>query len=215
MAGAVIVGPPMDAIEMQKKMQQLIARGASGQELADFAEDIAERAHDDSQRTALVMAAVGAVVLSVVSLAALVGAISTLLSRSGSSDALGTAAGFGVMALVMGLFGALLTRNALALRLPPRELAKTGIAARLTIRDYRQAPGGFRLQSNGSSVNFQRVAIDLDVAPAEGAPYTVTVREYLAGRAYVKLAPGAKLVGYIDRARPDRIFIDWRARTGT
>ncbi len=46
------------------------------------------------------------------------------------------------------------------------------------------------------------------------SPYTVTVREYLAMGAFMKLAPGAKLVGYVDRARPDRIFIDWRAPAG-
>ncbi len=200
---------------MQKRMQQMIARGASGQELADFAQDIAEESHDASQRTALTMATVGAAVLALVSLATLAGAVSALVSNTGSSEALGTAVGLGVTSLVTGIFGALLTRNALALRLPPKELATTGVAARLTVRDYRKAPGGFRLQSNGSSVDFQRVAIDLDVTPAEGAPYTVTVREYMSGRAYVKLAPGAKLVGYIDRARPDRIFIDWRARAST
>lgn len=202
----------MDAIEKQKQMQQLIARGASGQEIADFAESMAEEAHDDARRSALVGTAIGAAVCSLFTAGSLVGALGALVSNGGSSASLGTAGGLGLAALVTGIFAAILTRNALALRAPPKELVTAGVPARLVVRDYRQASGGFRLQSNGSSVNFQRVAIDLDVAPAEGAPYQVTVREYLAGRAYVKLAPGAKLVGYIDRTRPERIFIDWRAR---
>ncbi len=199
---------------MQKRMQQLIARGASPQEMADFARSRTEEAYEHHRRTALIGMAIGAMVLVFMSLATFVAAASALLSNAGSSAALGTAGGLGVASLVTGIVGALLTRNALALRPPPRELATTGIAARLTVRDYRQASGGFRLQSNGSSVSFQRVAIDLDVAPAEGAPYTVTVREYLAMGAFMKLAPGAKLVGYVDRARPDRIFIDWQAPAG-
>ncbi|MDB4929805.1 MAG: hypothetical protein JWM10_2289, partial [Myxococcaceae bacterium] len=118
----------------------------------------------------------------------------------------------GVSAVLCGVFGLLLARNAAALRPPPRELAASGIPARLTVRDYRSAPGGFNVRTNSSSVQFQRVELDLDVSPAEGAPYRVSVREYLAGRAFVKLAPGAVVAGYVDRADPARIFIDWRAR---
>lgn len=205
----------MSAIEKHKQLQQLIARGASAQEMADFSEGLAEAAHDDARSSALVGTAIGAVVCALFCGGTLVSALSALLSNGGSSASLGTAAGLGLAALVTGLFGAVLTRNAFALRSPPRELATTGIPARLVVRDYREAPGGFRLRSggeSGSSVAFQRVALDLDVTPAEGAPYQVTVREYLTGRAFVKLAQGAKLTGYVDRAKPDRIFIDWRAR---
>ena len=199
---------------MQKRMQQLIARGASPQEMADFVRSRTEEAYEHHRRTAMIGMAIGAAVLVFMSLATFAAAASALLSNAGSSAALSTAGGLGVASLVTGIVGALLARNALALRPPPKELATTGIGARLTVRDYRQASGGFQLQSNGSSVAFQRVAIDLDVAPAEGAPYTVTVREHLAMGAFMKLAPGAKRTGYVDRARPDRIFIDWQAGSG-
>lgn len=205
----------MNAIEMQKQMQQLIARGASPQEMADFAEGIAEASYADSRRTALVGTAIGAALCVMFSVGTLAGALSALLSNGGSSASLSTAAGLGLTALVLGAFGAVLTRNAFALRPPPKELVTTGVPARIVVRDYRQAPGGFQLRTGGQggpSVSFQRVALDLDVTPAEGAPYQVTVREYLAMRAFVKLAQGAKLSGYVDRAKPDRIFIDWRAR---
>lgn len=199
-----------NAIEVQKRMAQLRAQGASGQEIADYAEEIAAEAHESARRTARGTYGVGAAVALVMAVGLLAAGVSALLGAGAVPG--GTAAGFGVGALVMGIFTALLTRNVLALRPPPKELVTTGVPARLQVRDYRHAPGGFRLQSNGSSVDFRRVAIDLDVSPAEGAPYQVTVREYLAGRAFVKLAPNATLVGYVDRTDPARIFIDWRAK---
>ena len=194
---------------MQKRMQALTAGGASPQKMADFAEDLAEQAHESARRTARVTYGVIAVMLVVFVVGAAAGTAGALLA---SPPQLGVAAGTSVAALFLAGFAALLVRNFLALRPPPKELAASGVPARLTVRDYRTAPGGFRLQTGSSEVDFTRVAIDLDVAPAEGAAYAVTVREYLTARAFVKLSPGATLSGYVDRADPGRIFIDWRAR---
>jgi hypothetical protein len=200
---------PMDAIELQKRIQQMTSGGASPQQMADFAEDLAAQAHDDARRGARIGLGVGAAVLLAMAAGTGAGAISAALV---TPFVVGTVAALGVSALICGVFGAMLGRTALALRPPPRELVASGIPARLTVRDYRSAPGGISVRTSGSSVQLQRVELDLDVRPAEGAPYQVSVREYLAGRAFVKLAPGAVVAGYVDRADPARIFIDWRAR---
>jgi hypothetical protein len=199
----------MDAVELQKRIQQMTSGGASPQQMADFAEDLAAQAHEDARRSARVAMGVVAAVLLAMAAGAGVGALSAAL---GKSVEVGAVAGLAVSALVCGAFGLLLARNFMALRPPPRELAASGVPARLTVRDYRRAPGGFSVRTNSSSTQFQRVELDLDVSPAEGAPYSVSVREYLTGRAFVKLAPGAVVAGYVDRADPARIYIDWRAR---
>lgn len=186
--------------------------GASGQQVADFAEDLVEQSYEGARRTARVASGVVAGVLAVVAGGALLAALGSTLGSPTAPPDLKVAAVLGLVAVVVAAFAAVLGRNFRALRPPPRELATTGVPARLTVRDYRSAPGGFRLRSNSSSVDFTRVAIDLDVLPAGGAAYTVTVREYLTGRAFVKLSPGATLAGYVDRADPRRVFIDWRAR---
>lgn len=192
---------------MQKRIQQMAA-GGDPQQMADFAEGLVAQAYDDARRSARVAAAVMIPVLGTMALGAALGALSLAF---GANPELGQAAGVGVVAAALAVVTGAMVRNFLALRPPPRELVASGIPARLTVRDYRTAPGGFRLRAGGSSVDFTRVAIDLDVAPAEGPPYAVTVREYLTGRAFVELAPGAVVAGYVDRADPGRIFIDWRA----
>ena len=197
---------------MQKRIQQMTAGGAGAQPLADLAEDLVEQAYDDARRSARVASGVMAGVLAALAGGLGLAALSAALDNAGASASLGVSAALGVAAALLGVSALVLGRNFLALRPPPRELVASGIPARLTVRDYRSAPGGFRLRSTSSSVDFTRVALDLDVAPAGGAAYAVTVRQYLAGRAFSQLAPGATLAGYVDRADPARIFIDWRGR---
>jgi hypothetical protein len=202
----------MDPIEMHKRVQQMQAGGASGQQIADFAEDLVAQTHEGARRSARAANGIMAVVLGGMAVAAGLAAIGAARGADGTTGSGDTAFAAGFGALVLAGFAAVLARNFFALRPPPRELVASGVPARLTVRDYRSAPGGFRMRSDSSSVDFTRVAIDLDVAPSEGAPYAVTVREYLTGRAFVSLKQGAVLRGYVDRTRPGRIFIDWRAR---
>ena len=205
----------MDAIELQKRIQQMTAGGAGAQQMADFAEDLVAQAHESARRSARVAMGLASMVFVVIAGAAGLGALGAALRTPGSPPDLGSAAGLGVAAVLTALVGAMFVRNTRALGPPPRELVAAGVPARLTVRDYRRAPGGFGLRTNSSRVDFERVAIDLDVVTAEGAAYATTVREYLVGRAFVQLAVGATLVGYVDRTNPQRIFIDWRARRGS
>ena len=206
-----IVRRTMDAIELQKQFQRMRAGGGDGRQMADLAEEMAAEAFEGARRSARVVSAVMTVMLGGMSAGAAFGAVSGAL---GGGQGLAQAAVAGVVSLVLAGFAGLMVRNFLALSPPPRELVASGQPARLTVRDYRSAPGSMQVTDNGSRVNLQRVALDLEVAPDGGAPYTVTVREYLSGRAFVKLAPGAVLAGYVDRADPGRVYIDWRARAG-
>ncbi|MEZ4407833.1 MAG: hypothetical protein R3A52_15365 [Polyangiales bacterium] len=197
----------MDPIELQKQLQ---ARVASGQGVAEFVRGVADEAHARARTGARVNAVVMGLMLSLFALGLLGAAVGAATGALGGAN-LAAAAGLTLGALAVGfgagyalfLFG--------ALRPPPSGIAATGVPVRLTVRDYRSARGSFTLENRAGSFSFQRVAIDVDVQPSEGAPFSATLYEYPPMQGLGALRAGAVLRGYADRANPAKVYVDWSA----
>jgi hypothetical protein len=116
----------------------------------------------------------------------------------------------GVGALMGGGFAVMLLRMAAAMR-RPSELAQTGIAATAVFEEV--VGGGVSLQVANASmqgtVSQTRVRMQVEV---EGrGPYAVEVTDFLPMEAYGRLVRGTRFAAYVDRARPQRVLIDWEA----
>lgn len=200
----------MDPIEFQKQLQ---ARVAAGHGVKELVQGFADQAHDRARMGARINSAVMGVSLSAFAVVLLALAAGSAAGALNETPNLTGALGFTLGALVAGAAGGWGLFLFMALRPAPRELIASGAPARLTVRDYRSARGSFTQQTRSGSFSFQRVAIDLDVQPSEGPAYSVTVYEYPPMSGLGALRPGAALRGYVDRAKPSRVYIDWAAVT--
>lgn len=198
----------MDPIEFQKQLQ---ARLASGHGVKELVRGVADEAHARARTGARVNAVVMGVMLSLFALGLLATAAGAATGTLGWAQNLAAAAGLTLGALAVGLGAGYALFLFGALRSPPKGIAVTGVPVRLTVRDYRSARGSFALENRSGSFSFQRVAIDVDVQPSEGAPFSATLYEYPPMQGLGALRAGAVLRGYADRARPSRVYIDWSA----
>lgn len=116
----------------------------------------------------------------------------------------------GVGALMCGGFAVMLLRMAAAMR-RPSELAQTGIAATAVFEEV--VGGGVSIQVANTTMegNVSQTRMRMQIEVEGKGPYAVEVTDFLPMEAYGRLVRGTRFTAYVDRARPQRVLIDWGA----
>lgn len=191
----------MDPIELKKQIERAAASG-DARALIATVNRVQDAQFESDVRSAKFGFGVGVVLLGVFGPALIVGGLQLWL---GAGDAGGFAL-IGLGVLLLGLC-AFLAKMFFAVTPPPRELTGTGLPARAVVEDYRSAFGSFGVGKEHSQRSITRVAIDLAVTPSAGAPYRVTISQHLPGHAFSQLTVGKEVDAFIDRSKPDRIYL--------
>ena len=116
-----------------------------------------------------------------------------------------------VCAVMCGGFGAMMLRNALAMR-RPTELARTGVAAVATLEEVLGSGVSIRVKNSAMEGNVSQTRMRMRIDAPGKTPYTVEVTDFLPTEAYGRLVPGTRFAAHVDPARPARVLVDWSAQ---
>lgn len=112
--------------------------------------------------------------------------------------------------VILAVCSALTMRTYLSLR-RPEHLAREGIPAVAVFE--RVVGGGVRIHVSSSSMEgtVSQTRMRFTIEGAERPAYTVEVTDLIPSAAYGRLVAGNRVRAYVDRARPDRVLLDWNA----
>lgn len=113
--------------------------------------------------------------------------------------------------VLLSLFAALSLRSALSLR-RPEHLAREGLAAVAVFERVVGAGVNIRVSSSSMQGNVMQSRVRVRIEGTPRGPYTTEVCDVIPVGAHGRLVPGARLRAFVDRARPDRVLIDWNAQ---
>lgn len=159
----------------------------------------AERARQDAVNSAQTMTLVAGVACALVALGIL-GAV--VLGRAPVQSLAGVA--------LLTLFATLTLRSARSLR-RPEHLATEGIAAVAVFERVVGMGVNIKVSSSSMQGNVAQTRMRVRIEGTPRGPYTTEVADVIPTAAYGRLVPGTRLRAYVDRARPDRVLIDWSA----
>ncbi|MEZ4392010.1 MAG: hypothetical protein R3A48_13010 [Polyangiales bacterium] len=158
-----------------------------------------DQARMSAVRTSRITTGVAAVVCGLGSLGLLA---SVLLGRAPTQSLGGV--------VILAVCSALTLRTSLSLR-RPEHLAQEGIPA---VAIFERVVGsGVRINVSSSTMEgtVSQTRMRFKIEGAERPAYTVDVTDLVPSGAHGRLVAGSRVRAYVDRARPDRVLLDWSA----
>lgn len=112
---------------------------------------------------------------------------------------------------LLGFFAVMLLRTLTSMR-RPEHLAREGIAAVAVFERVVGTGANLRVSSSSMEGNVSQTRMRLRIEGTPRGAYTTEVTDFVPTAAYGRLVPGTRLRVFVDRARPDRVLIDWNAQ---
>lgn len=169
---------------------------AAMQQVQEFQAQV-ERARQDAVNSAKLGSAVAGVACALVALGIL-GAV--VLGRAPVQSLAGVA--------LLSLFATLSLRSARSLQ-RPEHLATEGLPAVAVFERVVGAGVNIKVASSSMQGNVMQTRVRVRIEGTPRGPYTAEVCDVIPGGAYGRLVPGTRFRAYVDRARPDRVLLDW------